>query len=257
MYKKRTYRNLVKRENLVSFRTVVKETDLSILAEKHLDRETTDIILKYRGYIESYISLYPEFATTLVPWINNVSDPNIIAPNIVAPNIIAPNIINDMIKAGIKANVGPMAAIAGSIAEYVGNDLMAHSREVVVENGGDIFLMLKGTVTIGIFAGESPLSMKMGVCIDTKNQPLAVCTSSGTIGHSLSMGKADAVCVISRSCSLADAAATSIGNQIKTKADINKSIDFGKKIDGIIGIVVIMDDKIGLWGDIEVIPLKT
>ena len=235
----------------------MKETDLSILAEKHLDRETTDIILKYRGYIESYISLYPEFATTLVPWINNVSDPNIIAPNIVAPNIIAPNIINDMIKAGIKANVGPMAAVAGAIAEYVGKDLMVHSREVVVENGGDIFLMLNGTITIGIFAGESPLSMKMGVCIDTKNQPLAVCTSSGTIGHSLSMGKADAVCVISRSCSLADAAATSIGNQIKTKADINKSIDFGKKIDGIIGIVVIMDDKIGLWGDIEVIPLKT
>ena len=118
-----------------------------------------------------------------------------------------------------------------------------------------IFLM--ALLLFGIFAGESPLSMKMGVCIDTKNQPLAVCTSSGTIGHSLSMGKADAVCVISRSCSLADAAATSIGNQIKTKADINKSIDFGKKIDGIIGIVVIMDDKIGLWGDIEVIPLKT
>ena len=225
----------------------MKETDLSILAEKHLDQKATDIILKYRGYIESYISLYPEFATTLVPWINNAH----------APKIIAPNIINDMVKAGIKANVGPMAAVAGAIAEYVGKDLMVHSREVVVENGGDIFLMLNGTITIGIFAGESPLSMKMGVCIDTEDQPIAVCTSSGTVGHSLSMGKADAVCVISRSCSLADAAATSIGNQIKTKADINKSIDFGKKIEGIIGIVVIMDDKIGLWGGIEVIPLKT
>ena len=91
----------------------MKETDLSILAEKHLDQKATDIILKYRGYIESYISLYPEFATTLVPWINNVP----------APKIIAPNIINDMVKAGIKANVGPMAAIAGAIAEYVGKDL--------------------------------------------------------------------------------------------------------------------------------------
>lgn len=152
--------------------------------------------------------------------------------------------------------MGPMAAVAGAIAEYVGKGLLLHTDEVVVENGGDIFLRTKTPATVAIFAGESPLSLRVGLRTEPENTPLGICTSSGTVGHSLSMGKADAVCAVSESCSLADAAATSVGNHVKSHADIGQAIHFGKSIPGIMGLVIIIGDKIGMWGKLEIIPLK-
>jgi hypothetical protein len=149
-----------------------------------------------------------------------------------------------------------MAAVAGAIAEHVGLDLLFHTDEVIVENGGDIFLKTHSPVTVGVFAGDSPLSLRIGLRINPKENPLSVCTSSGTVGHSLSFGKADAVCVISRSCSLADAAATSIGNKVESKAHIQRAIDFGKQIEGVMGIVVIVGDAVGAWGEVEMVPLE-
>lgn len=238
---KRSYRNLVLKDNLVDFRVTVKETDLFVQALKHLEDITRELVLENRGYIENYIERHPEFARTLKPW--RVRGPE-------------PKIINEMALASEKAGVGPMAAVAGAIAEHVGNGLLKHSDEVVVENGGDVFLRLNNAVTIGIFAGTSPLSLRMGICVDSKEKPISVCTSSGTIGHSLSLGKADAVCVVSDFCSLADAAATSIGNRVTSKSHIQSAIDFGKHIEGIRGIVVIIGNDVGIWGDLKVVPLK-
>lgn len=244
MYQKRDYRNLVHKEGLTSFRVVVKETDLLVHAAKPLDKITRELVLQYRGYIESYIQRFPEFATTLMPW--PINGP-------------APLIIQDMVSAGAKSDVGPMATVAGVMAQYVGTALMAHpdgSDEVIVENGGDLFIKLNRPFTVGIYAGNSPLSMKIGLRIDSGKKPVSICTSSGTVGHSLSLGKADAVSVISESCALADAAATSIGNRVKLKSDIKNAIDFGKRIKGVTGLVVIMGDKIGLWGEIDLVPLN-
>jgi ApbE superfamily uncharacterized protein (UPF0280 family) len=84
---------------------------------------------------------------------------------------------------------------------------------------------------------------------------MAVCTSSGTVGHSLSLGKADAVCVVADSCSMADAAATSIGNQVQSASDIGSAIGMGKCIGNIRGIIIIVGEKIGMWGDLEVVSL--
>lgn len=240
-YQKRSYRNLLSKDNLVAFKVSVKETDLFVQALKPLEDITRELILEKRGYIEHYIKRYPEFARTLKPW--RVNGPE-------------PVIINDMAVAGEKAGVGPMAAVAGAIAEHVGKDLLKHSDEVVVENGGDVFLRLDNPVTIGIFAGASPLSLRMGIRVESMQRPISVCTSSGTVGHSLSLGKADAVSVVSDSCSLADAAATSIGNRVISKAHIQSAIDFGKHIEGVRGIVVIIGDDVGIWGDLEVVPLK-
>ena len=239
--RKRFYRNLVLKDHLVDFRVTVKETDLFIQALKPLEYITRELVLENRGYIENYIKRYPEFARTLKPW--RVRGPE-------------SKIINEMAIAGEKAGVGPMAAVAGAIAEHVGSGLLKHSDEVVVENGGDIFLRLRNPVSIGIFAGESPLSLRMGICVDSREKPISICTSSGTVGHSLSLGIADAVCVVSDSCSLADAAATSIGNRVTSKAHIQSAIDFGKHIEGVRGIVVIIGDDVGIWGDLEVVPLK-
>ncbi len=239
-YHERKYRNLVGIEGLVPFNVVVKETDLLIHTSKALQKIARDLVLKHRGFIESYMETYPEFRTTLVPW--HIDKP-------------APVVVTEMAYAGQKAGVGPMAAVAGAIAEQVGKELLAYSDEVVVENGGDIFIKTGKPLTIGIYAADSPLSLKAGLLVHSEKKPAAVCTSSGTVGHSLSFGKADAVCIVSESCSLADAAATSVGNLVKAKEDIDKAIEFGKMIEGVSGIVIIIGDAAGFWGDIELVSL--
>jgi ApbE superfamily uncharacterized protein (UPF0280 family) len=241
MHQRRTYRNLITSNRLQMFTVVVQETDLCVHAETNLEDLTKELVLEYRGYLEAYIRENPDFFRTMKPW--RLNGP-------------APNIVDTMVKAGEKAGVGPMASVAGAIAESVGRDLLRHSDEVIVENGGDIFLKTNEPITIGIYAGDSPLSLKLGLQVDSSKTPSAVCTSSGTVGHSLSLGKADAVCVVSDSCALADAAATSIGNLIQTKRDIKQAVETGKLIEGIRGLAIILDDDIGLWGDIDLTPLK-
>ena len=211
-------------------------------AREDLTELTRELILRHRGVIEAYIQNFPEFHETLGPW--QIKGP-------------APNLIMDMARAGRNAGVGPMAAVAGALAEYVGKDLMDHSPETIVENGGDIFIKTDEPVIIGVFAGNSPLSMQIGLCIDSHQGPKAVCTSSGTIGHSLSLGKADAVCVVSDSCALADATATAIGNMVGSKKDIQPAIEAAKNVKNIDGIVIIIGEDMGLWGAIEMVPLKT
>jgi ApbE superfamily uncharacterized protein (UPF0280 family) len=237
----RNYRNQNHSSRLKSFSVRVKETDLFIRASRDLSDITRELILKYRGYIETFIEGHSGFLESLVPW--NVNEP-------------APKIISDMINAGFQAGVGPMAAVAGAMAEHVGLALLHHAEEVVVENGGDVFIKSSQAIVIGIFANRSPLSLRVGLRIDPQDTPAAVCTSSGTVGHSISFGKADAACVVSDSCSLADAAATAIGNRVKKKSDIASALEFGKEIKGVEGIVIIKDDKIGLWGNITAVPLK-
>lgn len=240
MYKNRTYRKLVHMDDLYPCRLAVNETDLIVYASKPLEGITKESVLRHRGYIEAYIHNHPEFANTLKPW--RVSGP-------------VPNIIRDMTETGKKAGVGPMAAVAGAIAEHVGVDLLLSAPEVVVENGGDIFIKTDTPVTVGIFAGKSPLSLRIGLRVNSGDKPVSVCTSSGTVGHSLSLGDADAVCVVSDSCPLADAAATSIGNHVRSKTDIRQAIDFGKNIEGITGIVIVAGDQIGMWGELDIVPV--
>jgi ApbE superfamily uncharacterized protein (UPF0280 family) len=161
-----------------------------------------------------------------------------------------------MIDAGHNAGVGPMAAVAGAMAESVGRELLNISRQVVVENGGDIFMRTDHPAVAGIFAGSSPLSMNIGIRVPEPQQGIGICTSSATVGHSLSRGVADAVCVIAESCALADATATAMGNFIHSPADIQPVISDGRHMTGIMGIVVIVGRKIGAWGGIELVPLN-
>jgi ApbE superfamily uncharacterized protein (UPF0280 family) len=149
-----------------------------------------------------------------------------------------------------------MASVAGAIAELVGTGLLAFSPEIIVENGGDIYLKSLKKRLIGIYAGKSPLTGKIGLEINEADTPLGICTSSGTVGHSLSYGKADAVMVLSKSTTLADAAATAIGNLIVQPGDIPSGIEFAKGIDGLKGVIIIKDDKIGLWGDIKICQMS-
>jgi ApbE superfamily uncharacterized protein (UPF0280 family) len=240
MFKNRTYRSNVTKSGLTSFNITIKETNLHIQTTYDLTKEAVQAVLKCRNYIERYIGQNPDFATSLVP---------------VEVMGIAPQIVNKMIDAAKAMKVGPMAAIAGAIAEYTGLALLEKSDEIIVENGGDIFIKSNSETLFTIYADKSPLSMKTGLLITKRKDPYALCTSSGTVGHSKSYGKADAVTIFSDSAPLADAAATSLGNLIKKSSDIGKVINLGKNIKGILGIVIIKNKNIGLWGDLQIVKL--
>jgi ApbE superfamily uncharacterized protein (UPF0280 family) len=238
-FEPRYYREWSKDRDLVSFNVVIKETDLYIRARRHLKDKAFEIVQRQRSLLENYISRHPGFVPALVPFPVGVD---------------APAIARAMEEAAAKVNVGPMAAVAGAFAEIVGRELLRYSPEVIVENGGDIFIKTTKSRLIGVYAGEdSPLTGRVAIKIEPADTPLGVCTSSGTVGHSLSFGKSDAVVVLSHSASLADAAATAIGNLVKAETDIQQALDYARRVPGLVGVAVIMNDKMGVWGKINLI----
>ena len=236
MYEKRVYRELFKGQNLVFFNVCVLETDLSIGANKLLFNEAYEAVKKYRNQICMYIDKAPEFISSLKP---------------IEYCIDAPDIIKNMCIASKKAGVGPFASVAGGISELVGKILCKYSNEVIVENGGDIFIKTNIPRKVGIFAGKSSLSNKIAIKVSPADTPIGICTSAGTVGHSLSFGNADAVVVISKDTFLADAVATATGNIVKTCNDIEEALEFAYSIEGVDGVVIIVGSKIGSIGKVE------
>lgn len=219
------------------FETRYRETDLWIRARQNLEREALEAVLKYRRQIEDAISRHPDFLHSLHP----------------LPEIpLAPRIVRRMLRAAQVAGVGPMAAVAGALAHAVAEDLHPLSPALIVENGGDCYLDLRETVTVGVHAGPaSPFADRIALRFEARRFPLAICTSSGTVGHSLSFGKADAVTVVSGDGALADAAATAIGNLVKTRRDVAAALDAARSMEGIEGALVLIGDQLGIWGDME------
>ena len=240
-YAERAYRALGAEKGLISFQVQVKETDLLIQARKDLRAPAYQAVLRYRYQLESYLQDHPDFFHSLMP---------------VAWDDFAPALVKEMMRAAQIAGVGPMAAVAGAMAEFVGRDLLGESPEVIVENGGDLFIQLSRELKIAIFAGPSPLSMRVGLKISEAAKGLGVCTSSGTVGPSLSFGRADAVCVLSPSAALADAAATAVGNVVKSAGDLTTGLETAQSIEGVTGAVLIVGEKMGAWGKVELFEMK-
>lgn len=240
-YRDRRYRQLLQPEGLVSFEVKVRETDLHILAAEDMRRQALRLVVQCRNQLEEYISRHPDFLTSFQP---------------LPSDALAPPLIRSMLAAGAAAGVGPMAAVAGAIAEFVGKELLREGAgEVMVENGGDIFLKRDKDCLLTIFAGSSPLSSKLGVEIPRRQMPLGVCTSSATVGHSVSLGRADAVTVLAASTILADAAATRLGNEVKSEADIQGALDLARAMPGLSGVLVIKGGKLGAWGDLRLVGI--
>ncbi len=234
----RRYRQKTQSPDLVKFRVTLKETDLQVSAERDLTPETLDLVWKYRYQIEKYMSRDPGFGKSLRPY---PVDP------------FAPPIVRSMAEAAGKAGVGPMAAVAGAIAEFVGRDLLALSPQIIVENGGDIFLATKVKRKISIFTEEKDFPSSVDFWILPEKTPLGICTSSGTEGPSMSFGRADAVMVLSPCTALADAVATAAGNRIQSKEDIPRALDFLKGLAEVTGGAIFVDQDMGFWGDLELV----
>ncbi len=237
-YEERIYRSLINKDNLISYNVKFAESDLFISSDTNIADVAEKSLIQHRHSLEAYIKNNPEFLTSLLP---------------LSEDPIAPPIIRDMLTKSKICGVGPMASVAGAVSEFVGNDLLNSTENVIIENGGDIFLQSKSKLTIAVYAGESALSYKVKMIVKPEETPLGICTSSATVGPSLSFGKADAVCVISKSATLADAAASAIGNRIKSNKDIRIALDYGIKIPGIKGIIIICGNDMGAIGDVEFI----
>lgn len=245
-YRLRTYRGLASEDQLVSSYFRLKETDLHILAERDVSAEVSELATRCRLQIEGYIADHPEFGSSLAP---------------LERDLLAPPIISSMLDAALEAGVGPMASVAGAVAQSVACGLLeAGHKEIIVENGGDIFLNRSCGLTVSVYAGASPLSNRLGLKIDAGRMPLGICTSSGTVGHSLSFGSADSVTVLADSAFAADAAATRLGNEVgreeNRKAGINRALEIAGTMVQLRGVLIICGDTIGAAGDVELVPLS-
>jgi ApbE superfamily uncharacterized protein (UPF0280 family) len=193
-------------------------------------------IRRQRRILEAYIQRHPEFASAL--------EPLPLLPR-------APEVARRMQAAAEATGVGPMAAVAGTMAQLaVEAARAAGAAEAIVENGGDIYLDSPETVTVALYAGNHPLSGKLALRIDPHSMPLAVCSSSGTMGHSLSFGDCDLATVVAPDGALADAAATLAGNLVKTPEDIPGVLERIAALAGISGLLIVKGDKVGLAGNL-------
>ena len=245
MYQERKYRREMGGE-LEHFVLVEDETDLWIGVPPEscsdvIKEELKEHIKSYRELLKKYICGDPEFQKTLKPYL---------------PRENAPEFIREMAIAASKAEVGPMASVAGAFARIAGEFLQKKNiQKIIVENGGDIFISGFDDLSVGVFAGDSPFSDKIAMKLKLQKKDFGVCSSSGAFGHSFSFGKADVVTVICEDILLSDALATSVCNRIQSKEDIGDAIEFLKSISAVSGGLIIKDDRMAVFGNLEIVRL--
>ncbi|MBN1455546.1 MAG: UPF0280 family protein [Methanomicrobia archaeon] len=162
-----------------------------------------------------------------------------------------PEIVRRMIESTEPFGIGPMAAVAGTLAELAVEAMCAAGATyAMVDNGGDIALLSDREVLVGIYAGTSPFSNKIALRLKPAPALQAVCTSSGTVGHSISFGIADAATVVGTSASLADAAATALGNAVTDTQALKTAFRAISHVAGITGALVIHKDMLATWGNL-------
>jgi hypothetical protein len=212
----------------------LKETIATISAreQSHIDAAKL-AIREQRVYLEDFIRKDPFFMLTLEPYD--------------LPADGAPEIVKQMISTTAVFGIGPMAAVAGVIAEFAVEAMMQEGAAyAIVDNGGDISLLNDEPVLVGIYAGQSAIH-DLALEIPPRSRPLGIATSSGTVGPSISFGFADAATVISQDPALADAAATALGNAVQAQGPLEECF---QAIDrpGIEGALVIRGEEMALWG---------
>jgi ApbE superfamily uncharacterized protein (UPF0280 family) len=242
-YKDRTYRRRFCSDRWQSSVVKYKETDVWIGVDKtsfrsEISESTTQIIRSLRDTMDVYLNQDPFYVLSLTPYDAQEH---------------APPIAKRMSEISHKVNVGPMATVAGAFAAHIAQELKNRFEieEIIVENGGDIYVDIQNDIDVCIFAGESPLSEKIGLHIEAKESPLGICTSSGTVGPSLSFGKADAVMIVCKDALLADGYATAFANRIQTIDDVDPVLNLIACEKDILSALIVKDDKMGIIGQFE------
>jgi ApbE superfamily uncharacterized protein (UPF0280 family) len=223
MSQKRTYRIFT-----------YKEAVLRICCEK-FDAVTGEIV-RQRRILEDYIERHAAFRRSL--------EPIELLPG-------APEIAEGMARAARLVGVGPMAAVAGAMAQAAAQaGLQAGAAEAIVENGGDIYIKAVEPVIIALVTGTTKPAYRLAFALQPKDTPISICSSSGKMGHSKSLGKCDLATVVAADAALADAAATAAANQVITIEDVDAALERIAAIAGVDGVLIVKDDRIGLAGNL-------
>lgn len=243
VFEPRIYRCNMNRQRFRYFNVVEKETDLWIgVTNASFHHELIafceEKVIHYREQVENCIKQYPEFGRSFKP---------------LPPKTDFPEMVVEMTKAAIQSGTGPMSAVAGAIAEAVGNDILKlySPEEVLIENGGDIFVNIKNDLLVKFYAGRNHNFSNLAINIPGKCGKLGICTSSGMFGHSFSYGLADSVTVVCKSATLADAWATSICNRVKNNTCIKDLTKEYQNIPEILSLVIVKDEEMGIAGEFE------
>lgn len=222
----------------------IKETIATVVAEEQYVPVAEAEIRRQRRLLEDYLAVDSAMLSALESYHVSVE---------------APAIVRRMAAAGARAGVGPMAAVAGALAEYALRAMQdAGATHALVDNGGDIAMLLSKPATVGIFTGPAKIK-NIGLKFPPQRRILGVCTSSGTVGHSLSFGQADAAVVVARDVCLADALATAMGNAIQQAEprQIRKAMRRFLLPD-VEGLLVVIDDLLCLCGNLpEIVPVHS
>ncbi|MDI6450084.1 UPF0280 family protein [Anaerobaca lacustris] len=199
----------------------------------------THEIVRQRQILEDYIRRHPAFGASF--------EPVELLPE-------APEVARRMAQAARAVGVGPMAAVAGAMAQWAAEaGLKAGAAEAIVDNGGDIYLQAAGPVIVGLHAGMGKPANRLAFSLQPADTPVAICSSSGRMGHSTSLGQCDLATVVARDAALADAAATLAANLVRTVEDVDAALEHIVAIDGIDGLVVVKDDRVGLAGHLALL----
>ena len=238
-YRERSYRSRFSSDERRWFCVKFLESDLWIGVDSgsyraSMEADTYAMLVDLRRQMDAYLLMDPQYKTALTPY---------------DAGLEAPNILKEMSRVSQKTGIGPMSAVAGAVAKKVAEFL--GTQEVIVENGGDIYAQAASDMDISVFAGQSPLSEKIGLHIPAAEFPLGICTSSGTVGPSLSLGRADAVMIVCKDVLLADSYATAMANRIKTVNDLQSVIDRISDIPEILGAIAVKDDRMAITGRFE------
>ena len=238
-YRERSYRSRFSDDERRWFCVKFLESDLWIGVDHgsysaSMEADAYSMLVELRRAMDAYLLMDPAYKAALTPY---------------DAGLEAPEILKEMSRTSHKTGIGPMSAVAGAVAKRVAEFL--GTKEVIVENGGDIYAKAASDMDISVFAGQSPLSEKIGLHIPAEAFPLGICTSSGTVGPSLSMGRADAVMIVCKDVLLADSYATAMANRIKTADDLQPVTDRISNIPEILGAIAVKDDRMAITGQFE------
>ena len=238
-YRERSYKSRFSNDERRWFCVKFLESDLWIGVDRgsyraSMEADTYAMLVDLRRQMDAYLLMDPAYKAALTPY---------------DAGLEAPAILKEMSRVSHKTGIGPMSAVAGAVAKKVAEFL--GTKEVIVENGGDIYAQAASDMDISVFAGQSPLSEKIGLHIPAAEFPLGICTSSGTVGPSLSLGRADAVMIVCKDVMLADSYATAMANRIKTVNDLQSVIDRISDLPDILGAIAVKDDRMAITGCYE------
>ena len=230
------YRKNISAAGKYSFRLRYKYTDIYIISDRDISGKIGEPVIKFYSQLEEVISSDKRFGESLAPLTIKKDYPPSAKEMCLASSIFG---------------VGPMASVAGAVCDSIASGIKDDCGFLMIENGGDVYIKSSQDIKAGLFTGSRHFPQNLNINISSKALPCGLCSSSGIMGHSLSLGKSDLVTVMSGTAAAADAAATAIANTISSKTDVDRAVEKYKKYEQIRGLIIMKDDRLAIWGDLQ------